>query len=61
MSTTQQMNQARKAVRSAIGSSGKDTSLLHRVAMDTLLAAGMKACIVQEMGRKAMLDVVCGI
>jgi len=60
MTTTQQMNQARKSVRIALAANGKDTSLLHRVAMESLAASGMKPCIVQEMGMKAMLDVICG-
>ncbi len=59
MTTTQQMNAARKAVKSAINSN-PDRSHLHQVAVDSLLANGMKACIVVDMAQSAMLDVVCG-
>lgn len=52
------MTAARKAIKAAISTNGKDTSHLHRVSMDTLNAAGMKACIVQEMAWQAVLDVV---
>lgn len=54
----QQMTAARKAIKAAISTNGKDTSYLHRVSIDTLTAAGMKECIVQEMAWQAVLDVV---
>ena len=60
MTTAQQMNAARKAVRQAI-KDGCDRTGAHRYAVESLLANGMEPCIVNEMGMKAMLDVVCGI
>jgi hypothetical protein len=59
MSTAQQMNQARKSVRNAMAVRGKDTSHLHSIAMQSLSASGMKECIVNEMGFKAVMDVIC--
>jgi hypothetical protein len=59
MTTTQQMNAARKAVKNEI-KSNQDLSHLHQVAIDSLIENGMKACIVTEMAQSAMLDVVCG-
>lgn len=59
MTTRQQMTQARKEVRIALKLRGKDTSYLHRVAMESLAANGMKECIVTEMAQHAMLDVIC--
>lgn len=60
MTTAAQMNAARKAVKNAV-KNGLDRSASHRVAVETLIACGMKECIVSEMATKAMLDVVCGI
>lgn len=61
MTTRQQMNQARNAVKVAMNIRGKDTSHLHAVAMKSLREAGMKDCIVTEMAQHAMLDVISRI
>lgn len=59
MTTAAQMNAARKAVRNAV-KSGLDRSAAHKAAIETLIACGMKECIVTEMATKALIDVVCG-
>ncbi len=55
--TTKQMNAARKAIKAAVATHGKDTSRMHRVGIETLKAAGMKECIIVEMAWHAVLDV----
>ena len=60
MTTAQQMNAARKAVRTSV-KNGLDRSASHRIAIETLTSCGMQECIVSEMAMKAMLDVICGI
>lgn len=59
MTTAAQMTAARKAVRNAI-KAGLDQSAAHKMAIETLVACGMKDCIVSEMATKALIDVVCG-
>lgn len=59
MTTTKQMNSARKAVKSA-ATSNPDKSYLHRIAIESLTANGMDIRIVTEMAQAAMLDVILG-
>lgn len=59
MTTTKQMNAARKAVTTA-AKENQDRSYLHQVAINSLLANGMDMRIVSEMAQAAMLDVICG-
>jgi hypothetical protein len=59
MTTAQQMNAARKSVKNAM-KSNQDRTHLHQVAIDSLVANGMNACVVTEMAQSAMLDVICG-
>jgi hypothetical protein len=61
MTTAQQMNTARKAVRTCAKEFGRDFSRCHRVAIDSLIANGMADNIATEMGWNAVKDALLGI